>query len=406
MEKKEKHIIYILDSLSASCVYDKKNNTGIDLKKIQNNFFSKISKNALFFRNNYGYGNTHDFIHSLLSKVNINKSLSDTNFRRTEYNNPIGYYNKNAFKKIFFNNSNHLLGEYYKKQFPNFLDCFDVCQLESLGINKVKDDFITFCKKKKINEIAKDNKIFFYIHEMSPHDNKFLMKGTTENNYLKIVNQIGKKVKKDLEFINYDEKIDTLIFLSDHGATFNPSVEIWKSKKIKKKLYDRYYSEVFNEKKIKIVFFIKNARIKKNYIDKNLNPNHFFPIIDFILKNKFKFLKKKIFSEILDYINLKYTSLKAPPVSSGIYINNFITNYIHSFFIFFDKKKIVYCHNHPSQFIEMETLKNVDKDQIKTEIKLFLSNYFNIFNFLYRIIYIFFREIFAKILKLFKIIHN
>ena len=161
MINNEKHIIYILDSLSASCVYDKRNNKDINIKKIKNNFFSKISKDSLFFRNNYGYGNTHDFIHSFLGKINLKKSLSDSNYRQRIYNNPINYYNKNNFKKIFFNNSNHLLGDYYKKNFPNFIDCFDFAQLKSLGINKVKDDFITFCKKKKINEIAKYNKAFF-----------------------------------------------------------------------------------------------------------------------------------------------------------------------------------------------------------------------------------------------------
>lgn len=400
MEKHEKHIIYILDSLSASCVYDKINNKGMDLKKIKNNFFSKISKNALFFRNNYGYGNTHDFLHAFLGEDNINENFSDTNFRKTEFKDPLSYYNKNNFIKIFFNNPNDLLGDYYQKKFPNFINNFNIHLFKSLGIEKTKNDFITFCKKKRIKDILKKNKTLFYIHEMSLHDNKFVLNGTTEDVYLKVVNQIGEKVKKDLKFINYDSKIDTLIFLSDHGSTFQPYIEIWKSKKIEKLLYNKYFFEIFSQKKIKTVFFIKNAKVKKNYIDKKLNPNHFFTIINFLLNNKFKFSVKKLYSEILLYIDLKYTSLKAPPISSELYINKFIANYIHSFFIFFGKKEVIYCHNHPSKYLDLKTFKTLNEDQIKTEIKLFISNYFSILNFTYRIIVIFIRNTIGKLKKL------
>ena len=123
-----KHIIYILDSLSPFAILKKDNTHFQNSKNIKNNFFTKLSKDSIFFYNNYGHGETHSTIYSFLSKKNIYENNADSfPYAKRNKIDFLNFYNKNKFKKIFFNNA--LIGgssdRYYEEYFPDFLNDFD-----------------------------------------------------------------------------------------------------------------------------------------------------------------------------------------------------------------------------------------------------------------------------------------
>jgi hypothetical protein len=394
-----KHIIYILDSLSPFAIYKKNNDHFQNSKSIKNNFFSKLSKDSIFFYNNYGHGETHSTIYSFLSKKNIYKNNADSfPYAKRNKTDFLNFYNKNKFKKIFFNNT--LIGgssdRYYEEYFPDFLNSFDLKFLRSTLKNS-QNDFEKFCKKINIKNILKDNKkILFYIHEMSLHYHKKVFRGGTVESYMEAVKETGLKIKKDLELINYDKKNDTLFFLSDHGMTFRPHDEIFFSKKLTKKKYDQNYYEIFKEKKIKFVFFIKNPKLKNFNVYNFIHAKDIFKIINLFKEVKFINLLKKIL-KIKNY--LLFTSLKSAP-GSHHYFHKYIRLFMHHHFIFIlDKKKIAYNHAHPHRFVDMNSMDLINEKKIPERIKIILNKYFSYKNYLKKFFFILLEYIIRKLRK-------
>jgi hypothetical protein len=394
-----KHIIYILDSLSPFAIYKKNNDHFQNSKSIKNNFFTKLSKDSIFFYNNYGHGETHSTIYSFLSKQNIYKNNADS-FPYAKQNkiNFLNFYNKNKFKKIFFNNT--LIGSssdgYYEEYFPKFINSFDLKFLRST-LNNSQNDFEKFCKNINIKNILKDNKkILFYIHEMSLHNHKKVLRGGTVASYMEAVKETGLKIKRDLELIKYDKKNDTLFFLSDHGMTFRPHDEIFFSNKLTKKKYDQHYHEIFKEKKIKFVFFIKTPKLKNYNVYNLIHAKDIFKIIDLFKKKKFTKLLKKIIKKNNYFL---FTSLKSAP-GSYHYFHKYIRMFMHHHFVFILKnKKIAYNHAHPHRFVDINSIDCITEKKIPEKIKNILNKYFSYKNYLSKFFLILFEYIIRKLRK-------
>jgi hypothetical protein len=397
-----KHIIYILDSLSPYSIFKNKNVHFLKNKNIKYNFFSKLSKDSIFFFNNYGHGETHATIYSFLSKENIYKNNADSfPYARKNKKNLLDFYNKNNFKKIFFNNTliNGSSDKYYQEYFPNFLNDFDIKYLKS-NLKNGLNDFERFCKNINIKNILKTNKkILFYIHEMSLHYHKKVLRDATEKNYLEAVRETGLKVKRDLELINYDKKKDTLFFLSDHGMTFRPNDKIFFYNKLSKEKYDQAYYEVFKEKKIKFVFFIKTPNIKNFNVYNFIHAKDTFKIINLfkekILLRSLKRILKSINNDFL------FTSVKSPSCSYH-YINKYIREFMHHhFFFIFNKKKIAYNHGHPHRFVDIDSLNLINENEIPKKIKIIINNYFSYKNYLVKFFFLLFEYMIRKLQKKF-----
>lgn len=143
-----------------------------------------------------------------------------------------------------------------------------------------------------------NNNNFFLIHDYSLHDNPKAYQNATPKSYLEAVDEASLVVESNLKKINYDEKKDVLIFLSDHGLNLSPYDKMHFKKTLSKQDYQNYYLNLLADEKIKTTFFIKFPKISKKNIKTIVTPNLVFNIIKDLPSNNLNnqyltnFLKK------------------------------------------------------------------------------------------------------------------
>ena len=333
-------------------------------------------KQSILFQNTYGFGETHSTVYSALTGNNIYKNYADAwyIFNSFKQKSNLGkYYKEKGFYNIYYRNCtpNNTRESFYGRWFKSLTYNFDKKKFKKINN---KD---TFQKFVNINKF-KQNDLLFVIHDYSLHDNKLALQGY-EKDHLKAAEQISHVVKKNLKSINYNPKIDTLFFLSDHGLTPTPNSCLFSKNEVTKKDYDSFYNKILIDEKIKMLFFIKGPNIKKKIIIKNkIRSNDIFKIIKLYNEKTLKKLIKELYKITRNKLIISLRATRATVYESKI------DKYLyHSHILKIEgNKKLIYSHKHPKKYLyakndKFKVLNNKIKDK---ELIEFLDNYFSIKN--------------------------
>ncbi len=400
-----KHIFYLLDGFTPmslkrefSRIYNQKSK--------RKNFFEKLSKSSLYFKNCYGYGETYSTVYSMINGGNIYDNYCDAPeilFSFKKHYSLLDHYKSLNFKTVYFRNVKPHYPTYgfYNRFNKSFAKGFDHYCLKKKNINYDLENFLL--SNNNFKEYNNKFNIFYFVHDMSFHDNKMVYNGNI-NQHFKAFDKASKKVNFNLKLLNYDNSKDTLFFLSDHGLSAKPYNKIHTEKFLSKAKYENYYKSMFLDEKIKFIFFINSPKIKKKNIKQYVSPSNIFSIIIEHNTKQFKYFYKKI-TKMLD--NTIIISLRNAKAST--YGNYILNNIFHFHFIKISKKtKYIYSHKHKySCLIEKNnTFKKVGFNKLDNQLIKKIKNYYNFKNlfkktFFFFISYsiIFLSKIFRKIIK-------
>jgi hypothetical protein len=375
-------IIYLLDGLSPLSIRSNSNKKffGFDLK---NNYISNLQKKSLNFTNLYGYGETYSTTYEYFTKKNIYDNFCDSPniLKSFSSNTNLAYYFKQKkFNTFLFRDpcQDHPMSGFYKRYFNSIKQNFDYYCIKKKKKNYSFKNF--FYENQIINFLKKSENNFFFIHDFSLHDNKKAYINASPKSYLEAVNISSDIIRLNLNLIKYSETKDTLIFLSDHGLNVSPYDQLHFKKKISLEIYDKYYSNLFIDEKLKATCFIKHPEINKDDINIFYKPNLIFYIVRGLLKlkkNKIKSfilkLKKKINNNII-------VSIKA--AQQDPYNNYFLKNYFHCHLIFLSQtEKVAYSHNHKNQYYDLINKKFIPASRVNYKLLSFKRNYLNYKNY-------------------------
>ena len=401
-----KHILYLLDGFSPNAFKKIYSREYGDNKKT--NFLDRLSNKSIFFENAYGFGTTYPTVYSMFNGSNIYENFCDApnivfSFKQKE--NLAKLYKDKNFINIYYRNCvpHYPTDGFYKRFNDSITKNFDYKCVKKKDTSYNLKKFLI---ENQILDLPKNIDLFYTIHDMSLHDNKLIYNGNI-NSHLKAFKIGAHNVKENLKSIGYNNKEDTLFFLSDHGLSSSPYNKLHTLKTIEKRKYDEYYKKaLFIDEKIKFSFFIKSPNIKSSKnISKKIVAQDVFSIIktfnkkqtiNIFLKSIKKFLKNKI---IISLPNARVSTY-----------GNFITNLIfHTHFLIIEKKfKIIFSYKHPNEYL-IEKNGQFIKLNVKKINKTFqnkIENYFNIKNYLYRLSLIFFSYIFIIPKKIFNRLLN
>ena len=372
-------IIYHLDSL-ASLAVKTKDNINFQGIKINNNYINEISKDSIFFKNSYGYGETWSTTFEYFTNGNMKDGYSDAFHFHNSFNSSYSvakiFKDKNFTTFLYRDQKNYPNKGFYKRYFKSVSKDFDYfCLSKEEKIKSFKD----FLKKNKTNFSAKDKKNkMFLIHDYSLHDNPRAYKKSNPRKYLKCVNLSAKKIEENLNAIKYDSTQDILIFLSDHGLNIFPTDKIHFDKNITKEEYGKYYLSLLDDYKIRTSFFIKIPGVSRMEIKKRIIPKDIFGFVAKIAR--FNFNTSKIihfFNKIKHTNNKIIISVKAAEMDP--YNNFFYKNCFHCHLVSISNNfKLSYSLNHPNLFYDFIKKKYVKiKKSEKLEIQKFLLSYYS-----------------------------
>lgn len=386
-----KHIFYLLDGYSP-LAFKKCKSFQYQKKKL--NFLDKLSVNSVFFENAFGYGETYPTIFSMFTGKNIYKNYCDAPNILFSYGKETNlgkiYKNKDFVNIYYCNKVPHYPTEegFYKRYNNNLTDEFDYKCLK-----KKYDDYNLKLFLKEINLenlINQKKKLFFTIHDMSLHDNPEIYNGNINSHY-KAFKKASIEVKKNLSLIKYNEKQDTLFFLSDHGLSPRPFNLLHTRKKIDNKMYLKYYTSMFVDEKIKFTFFIKfpNTKFGLN-ITKKIIPSDVFKIINLIgFDDNMKTVKilKKLKRILKDKIIISLKNAKSSPY--GKMLTDLIFQF--HFVLIDDYKKIIYSHNHPNQYLiyKKNLFKKISYNEVDLELVKVIKEYYSLKNYLKKLFFLF-----------------
>lgn len=378
-----KHIFYLLDGFSPLAL--KKQKSQIYKNKKQN-YIDTLSDNSLFFENCYGYGETYPTVYSMINGQDIYKSYCDapeilSSFK--ENYSLLNYYKSKNYKTIYFRNvkSHYPTHGFYKRFNKSFAEKFDYYCLKK---ENQKFDLKNFMKLNKFFEKYKKDNIFYFIHDMSFHDNQKVYDGSI-NQHLNALKYTSNIVKKNLKILNYNKSTDTLFFLSDHGLSAKPFNKIHTQKFLKNYEYENYYKSMFLDEKIKFTFFIKSPNKHKKKFTQFLDPQDVFNTILYFNRNKFKKFVKKTGKHLKKSITISLKNARG-----SIYGNFILKNIFHFHFIKITlKEKFIYSYKHKDEYIieRNGSFKKVNMNSFDKEFLNRISNYYGKKNLLIKSIF-------------------
>mgnify|MGYP001184206921 CR=1 FL=1 len=388
-----KHIFYLLDGFSPlslkrefSKIYEKK------LKK--KNFIDKLSERSVFFKNCYGYGETYSTVYSMINGKDIYENYCDApeiHFSFKRHVSLLDFYKNKDFKTIYFRNakSHYPINGFYKRFNESFAKRFDkYCLKKSSPSYNLKDFLLSNNFFKNYNN--NNHNIFYFIHDMSFHDNKNVYDGNVRQ-HLKAFEKASKEVKKNLKLIKNNKFIDTIFFLSDHGLSTKPFNKIHTEKNLNKDKYENYYKNMFLDEKIKFLFFISSPSVTKQVITQFVEPTNVFKIIKEYNNSKFKTFVYKIKKKLNNKIVISLKNAKG----SG-YGNYFLNNIFHFHFLRIDfNGKQIYSHKHKNTYMleENKLLKKVNKYKIDRKLRIKINNYYSYKNLIIKSVLLIFSDI-------------
>lgn len=387
----------MLDGLTP-CVLESLGDQKVDSQEFaKSNYIDELAKNAFKIKKCYGYGETLSSNSSMITGVNSKKLRSDVpSHPDSFYIYPtLAYYFKNAgFSTVFYRNfpldGLRRYGPY--KRFNT---------LASHGFDHVclEDDSKVLLRESKIIKgrndfflLEKKEPTFIFIHDMGFHDHPLVLKNATKGGVLSAVLESAERVKNNLEYLNYNEKDDVLVFSSDHGMTLSPYDDLFYNKNISRTMIEHYWPKLIADFKLRTCFFIKGPNIECG------EASGVFEIRD-------------MFATVMDFMDIKHTSFGAisarRQTRSSALVSIFespyerqywkkLKNLSHSYFIFVQgSKKWVYrrLNKEKCYFFDLKLdpkesdLAVVNFYEFPLEFRKYLRRYFSISSLFLRFLY-------------------
>lgn len=383
-------IIYHLDSLSPLAI-KRKDNLKFENEKITDNFISLISKDSIFFKNLYSFGETWSTTFEYFTNGNMLSGYGDAfhchKSFKSEYSIAKIFKEKKFTTFLYRDQKDFPNKGFYKRYFDSLSKDFDhICLSKEGKIKSLKD----FLKENKNNFFEKKNKMFL-IHDYSLHDNDMVYYKPTAKNYLRAVNLSAKKIKNNLKVINYNKKKDILVLLSDHGLNLYPESKIHFDKYLNRNEYQKYYLSLLEDSKIKSCFFIKAPGLKARDISRMIVPKDVFGVLTEIVRLNFVLKKIPHLFKKIKYINNKITVSVRAAVADP-YNNFFFKEFFHCHLINIGPNlKISYSLGHPNPFYDFIKKKHVNfKKNEKFDLNQKIFEYYSLKNIINKIILLLF----------------
>lgn len=390
-------IWYVLDGLTPCMIQafnDKKDDNIKDLAPL--NYIDNLARNSFIIKDCYGYGETMASLSAMVTGMGIQSLKSDMPSDPDSYHKwptIADYLKKQDFFTIFYRNfpPDGLRRKGPYKRF-NALEsqgfrsvCLEdgVSQFDESEFIKQHDDFFL---------LKCDKPIYIYVHDLCLHDHHLVQRNGTREGLSKAIIECSERVKNNLEYLNYNEEIDILIFSSDHGMTLSPYDDLFFDKNISTDTVNRYWPKLIADFKLKTCFFIKGPGITPG-------------------KAIGTFEIRDMFATVLDLLHIKYTQTEAVSANSQTRSSAIVSvagatfekmawkwlkNWFHPYIIYVeDNKKWIYRKSKEAQCYYIDLKLNPEEDKPATinfsefppEFKKYLKEYFSISKTLYRLFY-------------------
>jgi hypothetical protein len=387
----------MLDALTP-CVLRAFNHGNGDSKKLAPpNYIDKLSEDSFMINKCYGYGETMASNSAMITGLNSETLKSDMlpNPDSFHQHSTLAYYfKKHGFNTVFYRNF-PLDGLRRRGPYRRFnalaSSAFDHICLEDDSSKLFRDSKII---KRRDDFFYTKNKhsTFIFIHDMAFHDDSKVLKSATLKSILTAVKEKSKRVRKNLEYLNYDKRKDVLIFSSDHGMTLSPYDDMFYDKKISADKMDAYWPKLTADFKLRTCFFIRGPGIKSGNATGN------FEIRD-------------MFATVLDFLHIKHAptgaiSAKHQTRTSALVsvagapfehvALNGLRKWFHPYVIYVkDSKKWIYRKLGEAKCYRINLNLDPDEDnpievsfsEFPVELKKHIKRYFSAGWFLYRTLY-------------------
>lgn len=390
-------IWYMLDALTP-CVLRAFNSEKGDSEELAPfNFIDELSKNSFIINKCYGYGETMASNSAMITGMNSRAIKSDMLAHPKSFQlrpTLASYFKENGFSTVFYRNfpldglRRH--GPYKRYNILASKGFDHVCieddsnlLLKDSKIIKQQDDFFL---------IKSSQPTFIFIHDMAFHDDSLVLRDATKEGIFEAVIKKSERVRNNLEYLNYNQETDVLIFSSDHGMTLSPYDDLFYDKNISIDTLNRYWPKLTADFKLKTCFFIKGPGITPG-------------------KAIGTFEIRDMFATVLDFLHIKYTqtgavSAKSQTRSSALVSIagassermawKWLKNWFHPYIIYIDDdKKWIYRKSKQAKCYYIDLKLDPKEDSPATivfsefplEFKKYIKEYFSIGKILYRFFY-------------------
>jgi hypothetical protein len=133
------------------------------------------------------------------------------------------------------------------------------------------------------------------------HDHPTAYESTDIKEYENAITEAAGHVKKNLQYLNFDESVDILILSSDHGLTIKPDLNMYTNKLTTPAEYAQYKKSLFSELKLRSFISIYAKGIIHNIIDSPIIMRDAYNIIREIIPPLASKDYKKIINSITKY---------------------------------------------------------------------------------------------------------
>lgn len=304
-------IWYMMDGLSSNKLTSL-NDKG---KTSKYNYFDEIIDKSMVIPRLYGAGETFASLASKLTGDSISKLQSDDllSYNSFKSTNNIAKHFKEQYKtkNIFYRNysAKYPTNGPYKRfnklctyGFDKYILAEDsrIDLFDSRILNEYNDYF-------EINNCAHEENKFIFIHDLYLHDHPTAYESTNYDDYNIAICEAAEHLKKNLEYLKFDEESDILIISSDHGLTVRPDSQMYHNKNITRDEYNIYKKSLYSETKLRafISIYSKNIPNLKLYDPIIMKDANIFVknTINMIKRNKFtntSYKKEYIITSISD----------------------------------------------------------------------------------------------------------
>lgn len=392
-------IWYVLDGLTPCMIQsfsDKKNDNVKDLAPL--NYIDNFAKDSFIVKTCYGYGETMASLSAMVTGMDVKSLKSDMPSHPDSYHGwptIADYFKKIGFSTIFYRNfpPDGLRREGPYKRYN---------ALESQGFDRVclEDEVVPLRESKFIQQqedfflLKSDKPVFIFIHDLCLHDHPLVQRNGTKEGLSKAIVECSEQMRDNLQYINYKEADDVLIFSSDHGMTMGPYDDLFFDKNISENTIEHYWPKLTADFKLRTCFFIKGPGIEPG------NAAGIFEIRD-------------MFVTVLDFLKIKHTPIDAISAKShtrksalvSVFGSTFeysnwkkLDHWFHPYIIYIENsKKWIYRKSKKAKCYYIDLRLDPDEDKpilisfsdFPLELKKYIKEYFSIGRNLYRLFYVY-----------------
>jgi hypothetical protein len=291
-------------------------------------FLDGIFSRSLCFTHLYGTGETFATLAPKLTGETLLELKADNWFHPSSFvsNNNISNYFKREFncRNIFYRNysTKYPLTGVYARFNSTCTDGFDKVIIQDDSRVDLKDSEKVVANEDYF-ELSKINQnTFIFIHDLYLHDSPEVNSGNNIREYEKAVEDSAQHVKRNLQYLQFNEKQDILIFSSDHGLTLFPELGMFVNKETTEEEYMKYRRALTSELKVRAFLAIYYNTLPPQMVTtpilsqdvyrivKNMVTNIQKKRIDLVNAEVMKFKNRTVITSVADLVHGNPTPLR------------------------------------------------------------------------------------------------